>query len=439
MIHKFKQLISQPGFKKYLKNSSLLLLERGVRMIAALTVGVWVTRHLGPADFGIFSYATAIIGLFSVFANIGLESILVVELIKNKYKHNKLIGTAFFLKTFSAVLAILMIFSLTYYLDKSALTTKLVLIVSGIILFQSFNVVILYFQSKVLSQFVVYVNLTVIIITNLIRIVLIISDAPVLYFAWAYFFEVVFLAIGYIYIYGQQKLSIFTWSFDTKIAIYFFYQCWPLFISEFLISAYMRIDQIMIEEMLGTASVGQYAAALRLSEVWYFIPIVITASFLPAIVNVKENVELYIKRFQSLYDLMFWMAVSISIPTMFFADQLIETLYGQVFNETALVLVIHIWSSVFVFIGLVCSKFLICENMAKTDLYKSLLGVISNIIANYILIPKYGVAGAAYATLISLFFAHILYDLFDRNLRPQFRMKMKSIFPVHVIAGIIRS
>jgi len=78
-----------------------------------------------------------------------------------------------------------------------------------------------------------------------------------------------------------------------------FEDSWPLMITGVVIMIYMRIDQVMIKAMLDNKAVGNYAAAVKLSEAWYFIPMVICSSLFPAIINAKEvSEQFYYKRLQ---------------------------------------------------------------------------------------------------------------------------------------------
>ena len=98
--------------------------------------------------------------------------------------------------------------------------------------------------------------------------------------------------------------------FELGIAKQLLKDSWPLIFSAIVVMIYMRIDQIIIKEMLGEYEVGIYSAAVRLSEGCYFIPMLITASLFPAILNgKKQSEELYKQRLQHLYTLMVWMAI----------------------------------------------------------------------------------------------------------------------------------
>lgn len=152
----------------------------------------------------------------------------------------------------------------------------------------------------------------------------------------------------------------------------------------------------------------------------------------------KKGQKFYLKRVQQLYDLMAFIAISVAIPMTFFSNSVIYILYGNEFAASASVLKVHIWTGLFVFIGLAFSSFLTIENLTKKSFYRTLLGAAVNIVLNYIFIPKYGIIGSAYATLIAQIFANYFYDLFDKTLHYQFLMKTKSIFPIHYFEKFIK-
>jgi O-antigen/teichoic acid export membrane protein len=296
----------------------------------------------------------------------------------------------------------------------------------------------MYFQAKVLSKYVVYANIISLFISSIVKIVLILNDAPLIAFAWATLFDSVVLALGFIYYYikNNSTFKIQNLKFSKATAVALLKDSWPLILSGIVISIYMKIDQVMIQEMIGSEAVGQYAAATRLSEAWYFIPMVVASSLFPAIINAKkQSEELYYARLQKLYDLMVWMAIAIALPMTFLSDWLINLLYGEQYSQAGTVLMIHIWTGVFVFLGVAFGKFLTTQNWTKKSFYRTLLGAILNIILNFILIPKYGINGAAIATLLGQFIANYVYDIFDRDLHNQLKMKTISFFPIHVFKG----
>jgi len=214
---------------------------------------------------------------------------------------------------------------------------------------------------------------------------------------------------------------------------------WPLILSGMVISIYMKIDQVMIKEMLGAQQVGHYAAAVKLSEAWYFIPMAITSHVFPAIINAKkQSEELYYQRLQKLYNLMVWLAVAIALPTTFLAPWVIRVLYGEAFLPAAGVLSIHIWASVFVFLGVASGKWFLCENYIKKNFYRTLFGMVINAVLNLILIPLYGIYGAAVATLLGQMAANLIYDIFDKQIYPSLKLKINALNPVYFLKRLVK-
>ena len=183
----------------------------------------------------------------------------------------------------------------------------------------------------------------------------------------------------------------------------------------------------MIKQMLGDSEVGYYAAAVRLCEAWYFLPMIITTSLFPAIVNAKKIDEnLYQSRLQKLYDLLAWAAIFIALPTTFLSNFIIEILYKPEFLPAAPVLTIYIWAGVATFLGVASSQYLIAENFTKIAFLRTFIGMIANIILNFILIPIYGITGSAAATLIS-YSAATFSIIFDKDTRTQSFMMIRAI------------
>ncbi len=418
---------SNSGAMKYFKNTSWLLGEKILRMTVGLFVGIWVARYLGPEQFGLFSYAQSFVALFAAFATLGLDGIIVRELVKDESQRDKLLGAAFILKLVGAILVLALLAVAVFFQSNDQQTNLLIFIIASAVVFQSFNIIDFYFQSKVLSKYVVYCNIFGLLLSSIIKIILILHEAPLISFAYVIVFDSFVLACGFIYFYRESKLHIFKWQFNKETAISLLKESWPLVFSAIVVSIYMKVDQIMIQNMLGNESVGQYAAAVRLSEPWYFIPVVIASSLFPSIINAKKkSKKLYQERFQKLNDLMVWIAISIAIPVTFLGDWIIGMLYGSQYYLAGDVLVIHIWSSVFVFMTVASGKFLTADNMVKKVFFRNFAGLIINLCLNFIFIPKYGIQGAAVTTLISWIVAGYLYDLADTDLNYMFKIKSKS-------------
>ena len=430
MIARLTALAQHQGFRRYFANTSWLFAEKILRLIVGLLVGVWVARYLGPERYGLFSYAQSFVGLFAVIATLGLNNILVRELVKDESRRDILLGTAFCLKLLGAAAVILLLAATVHFTSNDGYTNALVFIVASATVFQSFNVIDLYFQSRVLSRYVVFANTISLALLSLLKIACILLRAPLTAFAFLVLLDTIVLAAGFIFFYRLNKLSVRAWSFDQNTAKSLLKDSWPLILSGMVVAVYMKIDQVMIKEMLDSEAVGQYAAAVRISEAWYFIPMVICSSLFPAILNAKkQSEELYYSRLQRLYDMMVWLAIAVALPMTFLSDDIVRILYGPAYSQAASVLMIHIWAGVFVGLGVASGKWYLTENMQTLAFWRAFWGAVANLLLNILLIPSLEIKGAAIATLVSYAAAGLFFDLFDKRTKFVFIMKLNTLNP----------
>ena len=285
------------------------------------------------------------------------------------------------------------------------------------------------YQAEVKAKLVVHAQFIQIILSSIFKLILITINASLIWFAWAYLLDFFILSIGLAVIYNKKTGPLIKWHWNSNAARALLKDSWPLIFSGLVISIYMKIDQVMIKEMLGSKEIGQYAIAVKISEAWYFIPMTISSSLFPAIISAKnESLLTYKTRLQNLYELLMWIAVSIAITSTFLAPFLITTLLGEVYLPAANVLSIHIWAGIFVFLGVANGKQLLIENLQKISLINRTIGAFLNIIFNMLLIPRYGISGAAVATIISQSYATYWGLLFFARTRKFFWDLTQAIF-----------
>jgi len=436
MIDRLKKLVSHQGFMKYFKNTSWLFAEKILRMGVGLFVGIWVARYLGPEQFGLLSYAQSFVGLFAIVAGLGLDGVIVRELVNRPKKEKRLLSTAFVLKLFGAFFTLLILLFAISLTSNDAYTKKLVFIIASAVIFKSFNVIDFYFQAKVMSKYVVFANSTAFLLSSIVKIYLLLHHAPLEAFAWVVLFDAVIMAIGYIYWYVKinKKNSFFRHLyFDRSIARALLRDSWPLVLSGIALTIYLKIDQIMIKNMLDNNAIGNYAAAVRLSEAWYFIPVIIINTLFPAILKAKQvNHELYFQRLQYLYNLVVFISFIAAIFVSVFHEKIIVLLFGTQYSEASGVLAIHVWAGIFFSLSAASGKFLLAENYRFYQLFRYGIGAIVNIVLNIILIPTLQIKGAAIATLISIVITGFILDFFVAQMREIAFMKLKALMLMFV-------
>jgi O-antigen/teichoic acid export membrane protein len=426
-MQRLKVLKSHQGFMKYFKNTSWLFGEKILRIVTGLFVGVWVARYLGPEQFGIFSYALSFVGLFTFIATLGLDEIVVRELVKDESRRDELIGTAFWLKLFGALVMLVILAIAVNFTSNDTYINTLIFIIASATIFQSFNVVNMYFQSKVISKYVVYANIISLFISSLVKITLILNEAPLSAFALVALFDSFILACGLVYFYisynrylaisnGHSTLdSVSNFSmvknlkFGREMALSLLKDSWPLALVGVASTLNMRIDQVMLGNMMSFEVVGNYAAAVRVSEIWFLIPVVIGASIFPAIIRAhKLSLELYRKRIFSTVKYMSLFAIPSAIIVTFLSNYIIWLLYGEQFKDAGLYLSLHIWTGLPYVALFALSQIIVIENLTRWSLYITVFVVTVNISLNYILIPIYSAIGAIVVSLIVSWSAQLI-------------------------------
>ena len=415
-------------------NVGWLFFDKVLRMGVGLLVTAWVARYLGPEQYGIWNYAIAFAALFGTFATLGLDGIVVRELVKDPLARDEILGSAFLLKLGGGLIALIIsVGCISFFKPNDVLTSYLVAITAGAFLFQSSDAIDLFFQSKVESKYTVLAKDASFAVVSLIRIGLILFGATVILFAGAGLAEALLGALFLVVAYRIRGESVLQWRVKVRAMRAMLRDGWPLILSGLVIMVYMRIDQIMIGEMVGKAAVGTYAAAVRISEIWYFIPVAVSSSLYPAILGLKEsNPDRYRMRLQQLYDMLTWLSLGGALAVSVFSGLIIDVLYGTEFHDASSVLIVHVWTGVFVSLGVASGKYLLAENLTKIAFYRSLSGAVANVVLNLALIPRFGAVGAAVGTLVSQALATYIFDLTNSATRPMFFMKSRSILLVNV-------
>jgi PST family polysaccharide transporter len=418
----------RPNLQKALTNTGWLFGDKVLRMGVGLLVGVWVARYLGPEQFGLLNYAMAIVALFGAVASLGLNGIVVRDLVKEPEAADETLGTAFFLQVIGGLLAFgLAVFAISFARPDDSLAKLVVAVFGFVMVFKSTEVVKHWFESQVKSKYVVWLENGVFLVLAGVKVGLILTEAPLMAFVWAAFLEGALVAVGLLGIYAWRGGALSAWRIRCGRARTLFKDSWPLILSGLAVMVYMRIDQIMLGQMMEDGAVGIYSAAVRISEVWYFIPTAIIASVFPAIVAVKKHSEAqYRQRLQSLYNVMVALALAVALPMTFLSGWVIDLLFGYAYAQAGPVLALHIWCSLFVFLGLASGSAYLIENLQMLAFGRTLLGAIVNILANFIMIPLFGILGAALGTLFAQMAAAYLFDLIHPKTRNHFWMKTKS-------------
>ena len=253
-------------------------------------------------------------------------------------------------------------------------------------------------------------------VASALRIGLILSGASLLAFAFASLLETAVGASLLVATHFRRNGGHRTYQLRMDTARRLAKESWPLLIAGLAITLYMRVDVVMLQYMTDAHEVGIYASAVRLSEVWYALPVILASSAYPVILRSRESdYGRYLLRVRQLYFLFCWLAILISLPASIFSGWLVSTLYGPSFADAAPVLAVHLWGSLGVFLGVASSHYLLAEGLQMISMYRTAIGLIANVLLNLVLIPMYQAQGAAIATVLSYLIAVFSIVLFPKT------------------------
>jgi O-antigen/teichoic acid export membrane protein len=395
----------RPNLQKILGNVGWLFGDKVLRMGVGLLVGVWVARYLGPEQFGLMSYAMAIVALVSSVGSLGLNGIVVRDLVKEPDTADVTLGTAFLLQIIGGFLAFaLAMIAINIARPDDGLAKLMVALLSFAILFKATEVVKYWFESQVKSKYTIWVESGVFLVLATVKVGLILAQASLLDFVWAALAEAALVAVLLSLLYAKKVGKLPLRSASVLRAKILLMESWPLILVSVATLINMRMDQVMLGAMTNDLVVGNYSAAVRISEVWLMIPFILGASIFPAIIAAKEKDEaIYRKR---ILQISYYIAPAVLLAALVIsveANQIICLLYGKQYASAGGYLAILIWSGVPYLIFFVVNQMYYIERLLKIPFYVAVFTVISNISLNLILIPSYGGTGAALATLITSF------------------------------------
>jgi len=418
------------SIKKVLGNTGWLISDKIIRMAIGLFVAAWVARYLGPDQYGLLNFSLALVALVGVLSNLGLQELIIRNIIKDPEKRDELLGTAFVIKAVGGILVFIFSILITFLIRPDDLTSHvLVIIIAAGPIFQSFDVIEFYFKSQVKAKYSVIAKSISFLIINVLKVVLIILEAPLIAFAFAVTADILLGSASLVAAYKLSGKFIRKWKMNLAQAKEFLAEGYLLGISAIAVLIYMRIDQIMIGQLLGDKEVGLYSAAVKLSEVWYVIPLALIQSVAPVLVkSYNENIHKYNYRLQKLFNLLTLIGLVIAVPTIFLSGWIVEIVFGGAYSNSSGIFAIHIWSIIFVGWGLLRNHILVFEKLVYITMIASLCGATANVIINYFLIPIYKGEGAAIATLLSQLISSSIVLLFFRKSRKLVWMEVKSLF-----------
>lgn len=422
--------INKSAFKEYFSHSAWMLMEYPFRFISSIVINLLLARELGPSNFGIFSFVVGTTAIITSIGKLGLDSIILRDFVNaDQFSTEKLLGTAFWLRVISSIfLTILFLICYIQIEYKNPELKFIILLLFGFI-FQSVEVIEFYFQSKIMGKKIFVLKTSYLLISTLIKIIFLLNHSNLETFIYILVFDQIILSIIFLYSYKMSSGLFFLYCFNKKIASYYFREGLPLLINGVAVIIYMKCDLILIKFFLDDNAVGIYSAASKVSEIFYFIPMILSTALFPSLIKAKSMGDInYETQIQELYKVFFLISIVISIATFLLAPYIIPFLFGASFDLSIEILLIQSWSAIFVFLGVVSSKWYIIQNLKIYLMIGIVIGATLNIVLNLVFIPKYGLIAAAWISLVTQIFTSYFINIFFKSTRHNFYLMTRSIF-----------
>lgn len=402
---------------KEIKNASWIVGGRVAQMVLSLLVGLLTARYLGPSNYGLINYSAAYVSFFSSLCNLGINSIIIKNFSDHPDEQGYTLGTTFILRLLSSILSSAMIVGIVALMDNGEdLTIQVTVLVSLQLVFHIFDSTNYWFQSRYQSKVPAIASLLAYIIVSVYKIVLLILQMDVKWFAFAtsldYICAGIFLLVAYKKE-GGPKLK-----FSIAKAKELLGSSYHYILSGMMVAIYGQTDKLMLKQMLGETEVGYYSVATTICTMWVFVLQAIIDSVYPTIIRLhKEHKDLYERKNRQLYCMVFYISVGVSFGFLILGDFVVRILYGAEYMPAVNPLKIITWYTAFSYLGVARNAWIVCEGKQKYLKYMYAGAAVINIVLNFALIPMLGTCGAALASLITQIATSILLPMAWKDMR----------------------
>lgn len=420
---------------KIASNALWIIIGKISQSILALVITMLTARYLGPSNYGLIAYAASIVTFVVPIMNLGMSNILVQELTNYPEEEGKIIGSSILMSFISSLACIAGITVYTFFVDANEPTTNIVVILYSVLLiFQAFELTQYWFQAKLLSKYMAISSLVAYALISAYKILLLVGGADVYFFAISNAMEYCLVAVFLLIVYkklGGQRLS-----FSKATAKRMFNSSKHYIVSGLMVTIFAQTDRIMLKLMMNEAAVGYYSAAVACTGWTAFAFAAIIDSMRPSIFADKKvgNTEGYERGIARTYCIIIYLALFQSIAMTIFARLIISLLYGESYSPSVSALQIVVWYTTFSYMGSVRNVWILGESKQKYLWILNLGGAVVNIGLNALLIPIWGINGAAFASLITQFFTNIIMNVIVWPLKYNNRLILKGLNPMLIIS-----
>ena len=430
--------------KKILSNSVWMILQNLYPMLTSLTIVALIARYLGPSDYGLINYCASVISIFTTLAGLGLDNLIVSEIIRNPEKEGGYLGTALVMRLITSFVSFPLFLGVIALLHPGDKVLFAVAVLQGLgMIFQTYDVLVYWFRIKLKMKFISIAMVCAITVTTILRIVLLYLKVTVEWFALAISIQALVAAVIITAIFMKKSdVKLKVSAADAKALLRISYNC---IISSMSIIIYMQADKIILEKMTDSAHVGIYSAAVMLATCWQFVPSSLIDSARPVVLEKRKvSGEEYLDRFKLVMAGANVVSFVFALLMSGLGWAFIYFVYGNEYMDAVIPLIILSWASFFAMTGYVRSIWITGEGFYRFDKIFTVTAAVLDIVLDIVLIWRFGIIGAALATLVTYIYEVLIIPLFFKETRVFPKLYFQSFkliprFSQETLRGIFRN
>ena len=431
-----RRLVSRVVNSRFIHNTGWIMFAQIYQMLLSLVIGVISARYLGPSNYGTINYAASYISFFTITCALGLEGIVVKEMVDDREKEGVILGTSIVMRLFAGFLSMVAVCIIVAVVNPGDNVLLFVTFLQSLVLlFNAFHIIDTWYQSRLHSKVPSIIKCIAYTCMSLYRVWLLVTGKGVEWFAFATSFDALIIAVLFVYRYLRDGKHILKVS--SVVGKHLISLSYHLIISSLMSTIYNQMDRLMIGKIIDQTHVGYYAAATTICHMWMFVPQALANSARPLIMELKKrNKDLYIWRIKQVTGVTFWLGVSFALIVTLLSHFIIDILYGVEYAQAREPMLLIIWSTVFASLSYTRSIWMISENKQKYTKQILICGVIINLVLNAISIPIIGMNGAAIATLITEITCCLLAPLLFKETREYVGYVVSSLNIIKLFKGV---
>lgn len=385
--------------KKVLRGFSVSVVLKVGRLLINLVLMSLLARHIGKEGFGALMASMALVTVLLCLVELGMQGILQRDLVHDE-NHGLTLGSAFFSRMAVGALCYV---GLTTYAAFAPAGQGLLMVIYGSLLITHAGIVFMgwllarhHLEAVAWAQFLAFGLSAAAIALGLV------FHAPLWYFAATYVVECWASVAISIVMFRQWGGKLHGWRWSRMRTAKLLKESWYELASQLALLLLLRLDTLMVQAMRGAGEAGIYGAAVKVSEVVYFLPATLGSACLSALVRLRKSEPLrYRRRVSEYFALTLVLGTTSAAVLVLAAPPLVTILFGKDFAGSASILAVHAWAFIPFAVGTARTVYFTAEGKLWINLPSVVTAVLMNALLNWLWIPTYGGMGAAWATLIA--------------------------------------